>query len=132
MSATTSFALLANATSLPWADVPEWSAMELVRATAAELNRGARLCAWFGVPEENTTRLVAAIAFDVDNTLAVARSTPFKGSYPSLTAAHPQAHLFEREVWEQSGLDPKEHPWLKPVRKGDRGAPANGEFFRVD
>lgn len=132
MSASTSFALLANATCIAWTDVPECPVTELVRLTAAELNRGARLCAWFGVPESAGTRLVAIIAFDADNTLAVARSTPFSGSYPSLTVTHPQAHLFEREVWEQHGLKPEGHPWLKPVRAGSGVAPANGEFFRVD
>jgi len=100
--------------------------------TGSELTRGARLCAWFGVPEGGETRLVAVLAFDADNTLAVARSTPFTGSYPSLTTTHPQAHLFEREVWEQHGLTPEGHPWLKPVRRMAGNAPANGEFFRVD
>jgi Ni,Fe-hydrogenase III large subunit len=132
MSEATNFALLANATSLPWSDVPEWPVAELVSTTAGELNRGARLCAWFGVPEQGTIRLVSLIAFDADNTLAVARSTPFRGSYPSLTPAQAQAHLFEREVWEQYGVVPEGHPWLKPVRKGRDGAPLNGEFFRVD
>ncbi|MBI5770247.1 MAG: NADH-quinone oxidoreductase subunit C [Verrucomicrobia bacterium] len=134
MSSETSFALLANATSLPWAALPEWPAAEFVRATAAELDRGARLCAWFGVPGDAGTHLVAIIAFDADNTLAAARSAPFAGHYPSLTATHPQAHLFEREVWEQHGLVPDGHPWLKPVRRTDAAgtAPANGEFFRVD
>ncbi len=132
MSASTPFALLANATSLPWADVPAWPVGEFVRTTANELTRGARLCAWFGVPEDTATRIVAVLAFDVDNTLAVARSTPFTGAYPSLTTTHTQAHLFEREVWEQHGLIPEGHPWLKPVRKNNGNAPANGEFFRVD
>ncbi len=134
MSAATPFALLANATSLPWAEVPVWPVAELVRATGHELTRGARLGAWFGVPEGAATSLVAVLAFDADNTLAVARCTPFTGAYPSLTATHPQAHLFEREVWEQHGVTPEGHPWLKPVRKTDANgtAPANGEFFRVD
>jgi len=134
MSASTPFALLANATSLPWSEIPAWSAAEFVRATAKELTRGARLCAFFGVPERAETRLVAVLAFDADNTLAVGRSTPFTGSYPSLTVTHPQAHLFEREVWEQHGLTPEVHPWLKPVRRtnGNGNAPANGEFFRVE
>ena len=132
MSASTSFALLANATSISWAEVPAWPSAEFVRATGSELTRGARLCAWFGVPEGGETRLVAVLAFDADNTLAVARSTPFTGSYPSLTTTHPQAHLFEREVWEQHGLTPEGHPWLKPVRRMAGNAPANGEFFRVD
>jgi Ni,Fe-hydrogenase III large subunit len=132
MSSSTSFTLLANATSLPWLDVPEWPAEDLVHRTATELDRGARLCSWFGLPESGGTRLVAVLAFDADNTLAVASSRPLSGSYPALTSTHPQAHLFEREVWEQHGLNPAGHPWLKPVRKNNGDAPANGQFFRVD
>lgn len=135
MSTATSFALLANATSLPWAEVPEWPVADFGHVTAAELERGGRLSALFGVPEGAAgTRLVAVVAFDADNTLAVGRSAPVRGSYPSLTVAHAQAHLFEREIFEQHGLTPEGHPWLKPVRRtNDAGtAPANGEFFRVD
>jgi Ni,Fe-hydrogenase III large subunit len=77
-------------------------------------------------------RIVAMIAFDADNTLAVARSTPTKGAYPALTATHAQAHLFERELWEQHALTPEGHPWLKPVRQSLGGAPALRDFFRVD
>ena len=132
MSDSTPFALVANATSLPWADVPEWPAGELVRVTAGELERGGRLCAWFGVPDGDAVRLVALVAFDADNTLAAARSTPCSGGYPSLTVRQAQAHLFEREVWEQHGLVPEGHPWLKPVRRGANGHPATGRFFQVD
>lgn len=132
MNPTQQFALLSNGTSLPWAEVPEWSAADFVTATADELDRGARLCAWFGVAEGAATRLVAVIAFDGDNTLAVGRSEPVAKSYPSLTLRHAQAHLFEREVWEQHGLVPEGHPWLKPVRRQDGGHPAVGKFFRVE
>jgi Ni,Fe-hydrogenase III large subunit len=136
------FAVLGNATSLPWCEVPESPADAFVEATAALLADGGRLCAWFGVPENGGTRLVAVVALDADNTLAVGRSgvveaptgVPFvaSDSYLSLTPRHPQAHLFEREVWEQHRLVPAGHPWLKPVRR-DRGAgPAVGEFFRVE
>jgi Ni,Fe-hydrogenase III large subunit len=132
MSSSSQFALLANGTGLPWASVPEWPLTEFVAKVAGELGRGARLCAWFGVPDEGATRLVAVVAFDSDNTLAVARSGPARGNYPSLTVAQPQAHLFEREVWEQHGLVPVGHPWLKPVRASRGGAPAHRDFFRVD
>jgi len=131
MSSASPFALLPNASALPWTALPAWPAAELVRRTAAELGRGARLCAWFGVPEDGATCLAAVVAFDADNTLAAARSTPCTGAYPSLTASQPQAHLFEREVWEQHGLTPEGHPWLKPVRRSAGAAPANGDFFRV-
>jgi Ni,Fe-hydrogenase III large subunit len=132
MNSICKFLLMGNGTSVPWADVPEWPAAEFVAATAAELERGGRLCAWFGVPEKTATRLVAVIAFDSENTLAVGRSAPTTKSYPSLTLRHPQAHLFEREVWEQHGLVPEGHPWLKPMRRQDGGHPAVGEFFQVD
>jgi hypothetical protein len=124
------FLLLSNGTSVPWADVPEWSVDELVTATDAALDRGGRLCAWFGVPENSATRLVAVLAFDAENTLAVGRSAPVTKSYPSLTPRHPQAHLFEREVWEQHGLVPEGHPWLKPVRRSAGGSSGGGGFFQ--
>jgi Ni,Fe-hydrogenase III large subunit len=126
------FALVTNGAALPWADVPEWPVSELVQAVAAELDRGGRLSSWFGVPERGQLRLVAVIAFDAGNTLAVGRSEPFSGTYPALTVSQPQAHLFEREFWEQHHVVPAGHPWLKPVRQDHGAGPAVGEFFRVD
>lgn len=132
MSIRQPFALLANATSLPWGEVPESSIGALVEATAAELEHGARLCAWFGVQEGAATRLVAVLAYDADNTLAVGRSDAVRDAYPSLTPRHSEAHLFEREVWEQHNLVPEGHPWLKPVRRQNGDHPAMGEFFCVE
>ena len=126
------FALLGNGTSLPWAQVPEWPAVEFVAATSFELNRGGRLAAWFGVPSDRGACLVAVVAFDSDNVLAVGRSLPLAGSYPSLTLEHPQAHLFEREVWEQHGLVPEGHPWLKPVRHRLLEDAAEDGYFQVE
>jgi len=140
MSANSQFALLANAAGLPWAEVPEFPPEEFVRVTAAEMERGARLCALFGVPEADPAtgpgrarvRLAAVIAYDADNTLAAGRSGPFTGEYPSLSASHPQAHLFEREVWEQHGVRPAGHPGLKPVRRDGGRGPGVGNFIRVE
>ena len=137
MSAATAFALLANGSTLPWSELPPLPAADLVAATAEAITRGARLCAWFGVPATDAAgiHLVAVLAYDADNTLAVAHSDPLAAgaAYPALTVAAPQAHLCEREVWEEFGLQPVGHPWLKPVRRLDApsGAPAAGEFFRV-
>jgi len=129
---TPQFAYLGNAASLPWSEVPEWPVEAFIDVIAAEIKRSGRLCAFFGVSEGTATRLVAVIAFDADNTLLVGRSLPVKSSYPSLTKRCPQAHMFERELWEQHGLLPQGHPWLKPVRHGFDRAPAMGEFFRVE
>ncbi len=136
MNAAESLALIANATALPWAEVPEWPVAEFVPVVAAALERGGRLCSFFGVAEPSAgpgaIRLVAVVAFDAENTLAVGRSGPLAGKYPALTLRNHQAHLFEREVWEQFGVEPEGHPWLKPVRRTAGNAPAVGEFFRVD
>lgn len=132
MSASPPFALMPNSSGLPWAGVPCWPIDDFVSAISEELGRQARLCSLFAMPDEAGTCLVAVLAFDADNTLAVGRSRPFAGDYRSLTARHPQAHLFEREIWEQHALMPLGHPWLKPVRQGKDGAPTNGDFFRVE
>jgi hypothetical protein len=99
MSNSSHFALLSNGASVPWAENPEWPVKPFVGATAAELERGGRLCSWFGVPDHAGTHLGAVLAFDADNTLAVGRSEPATGAYPALTPRQAQAHLFERDVW---------------------------------
>lgn len=132
MNPTCTFASLSNGSSIPWAEVPQWPATQFITTAATELERGGRLCAWFGVPDGAATHLVAVVAFDAENTLAVGRSEPISERYPSLTVRHPQAHLFEREVWEQHGLVPEGHPWLKPVRRQNGDHPAMGAFFQVE
>jgi Ni,Fe-hydrogenase III large subunit len=136
VSSATPFALLANASSIPWTDVPEWPPIDFVRLTSVELDRGARLCAWIGLPERaghtSPVHLVAVLAYDADNTLAVGRSAPIADAYPALTATQMQAHLFEREILEQFAITPEGHPWLKPVRRSAGDAPANGPFFQVE
>ncbi|MBE7501743.1 MAG: hydrogenase [Verrucomicrobiales bacterium] len=134
MNPTPAFALLTNGTALPWAEVPAWPMPEFLDQVGASLTRGGRLSSLFGVPmsEGGALQLVAVLAFDASNTLAVGRSQPFTGTFPALTVHHPQAHLFEREIWEQHGAVPQGHPWLKPVRQDHGAGPAVGEFFRVD
>lgn len=136
MNATAPFLLLPNGASVPWHTVPQWPVEDFVNLVATELTRAARLSAFFGVSgrddEAGTVRLVAVLAFDADNVLAVGRSQPFRGSFPSLTPAHVQAHLFEREIYEQHGVRPDGHPWLKPVRRTSGTAPQNDPFFRVE
>ena len=104
------FALISNAASIPWAEVPCLPAEDFVAAMSEALDRKARLCSFFGVPDGGGTCLVAVLAFDADNTLAIGRSAAFSGNFPSLTPDHPQAHLFEREMWEQHELTPVGHP----------------------
>jgi Ni,Fe-hydrogenase III large subunit len=126
------FIPLSNASAAGWAEVPESPIDELVAATASSVAQGGRLSAWFGIREAEGTRVVAVVSHDGDNLLAVGRSAPVQGSYSALTPVCPQAHLFEREIWEQHGLRPEGHPWLKPVRRATAAGPATGDFFTVE
>jgi Ni,Fe-hydrogenase III large subunit len=77
---------------------------------------GMRLSAFFGRPlDERRVQLWAVLADD-SRSLLIPLCTETEGSYPSLTPQCPQAHWFEREIFEQYEVKPIEHPWLKPIR----------------
>lgn len=51
---------------------------------------------------------------------------PPEGRYPCLTTDYPAFHILERELWEETGLTPEGHPWLKPLRFPE------GTKFRIE
>ncbi|MBI2277974.1 MAG: NADH-quinone oxidoreductase subunit C [Dechloromonas sp.] len=92
---------------------------------ADRLHAGDRLLTLFGRHEKSNRvwgTVVSAVLQPAAGPLTVLRAHTEDGKhYPSLTAAHPAAQIFERELWEQTGLVPEGHPWLKPVRfEGER------------
>jgi Ni,Fe-hydrogenase III large subunit len=109
---------------------------------------GLRVAAMFAAPtgQGATPQLFAVLADDGHGRLFVGRTEVADGRFPSLTPRCPQVHLFEREIAEQWGLLPDNHPWLKPVRyhspltgrdvwnrpPGEPILPAVGDFFRVE
>lgn len=52
---------------------------------------------------------------------------PNGATFSSITQRLPAAHLFEREIHEQTGLMPQGHPWLKSVRRAEDSYP----FYRI-
>jgi len=82
----------------------------------ARIEKGFRVNAFFGLPHEGEgAGLVAVLCGEQDSDLRVLRSRPL-ADYPSLTPACAELHWFEREVYEQWGIVPEGHPWLKPIR----------------
>lgn len=76
--------------------------------------------------------LCCVLAHDAERRLAAARTAPL-AAFPSLAEACPQVQLFEREIYEEWGILPEGHPWLKPVRRSpDAPGGAAREFYRVD
>ena len=89
-------------------------------ACASAMAAGERLLTLFGRPDGADGVLTTAVMLDSEggeSRLKLLRGRGRRGdTFASLTAAHPAAQMFERELWEQTGLQPAGHPWLKPVR----------------
>ncbi len=133
---------LANGQAAETGRVPVLPLDEFLGAITASVDAGARISALFGEPlDGGRLRLWSILTLD-DQSLILPSATEISGNaYPSLTPGCPQAHLFERELFEQWGLRPEGHPWLKPVRfqkpyrkAGQQAGPEIGvaDFYRVE
>jgi Ni,Fe-hydrogenase III large subunit len=128
---------LANASAAPLAQLPRHDP-----AAFRELlgrGQGRRVSALFARRLGASLEAVAVIAADGDGVLELARAE-LGESFPSMTPALPEVHLFEREIWEQWGAVPIGHPWQKPVRfqppaldgGGERPSIGVTEFYRIE
>lgn len=77
---------------------------------------GMRLSAFFCRPVDERRVQLWAVLADDSRSLLIPLCTETEGSYPSVTPQCPQAHWFEREIFEQYAVKPIGHPWLKPIR----------------
>ncbi|MFZ3081361.1 NADH-quinone oxidoreductase subunit C [Rhodoferax ferrireducens] len=112
-------------TLFPLRDVAATSLQELMQLCGQRLQAGERLLTLFGRPAPELGAniiMVTAVLQPAQGALVILRATALRGEhYRCLTAQHPAAQIFERELWEQTGLFPDGHPWLKPVRfEGER------------
>ena len=80
---------------------------------------------FFGKKEFDNVRLYITLADDKEGKLysSSVLFTPEVKSYESLTKDFPQFHNFEREFYEEFEIEPKNHPWLKPLRKNQNKYP---------
>ncbi len=124
----TSFSCCYNGQALGLDRLPLLSPAAFRQAVMQAVKDGARISALFGVLEEQISgrvecsnvaqsgiRLFVVLACDAEAKLAVA-TTRVDRSYQALTPDCPQASWFEREIYEQWGVLPEGHPWLKPIR----------------
>jgi Ni,Fe-hydrogenase III large subunit len=108
-----------NLKSVSLGDIPQLHINELRTQIIDGIKNGRRLVQFFGDTKDGHVILYAVLADDFTSRLFIA-SSKFgnEKEYQSITPEIPAAHLFEREFYEQLGVEPKGHPWLKPVRKG--------------
>lgn len=100
-------------------DIPTLTITTFCEETSINIIKGLRPLQFFGHPNttNNNIKLIAALADDFTGTILISSSDIVKGAaYKSITPHAPSLHLFERELFEQTGVIPKGHPFLKPVR----------------
>lgn len=80
---------------------------------------GYRPIGFFGNNENEYVKLYIVLADDNEGKIYISSSIFNKDmkSYESFTKDFPQFSIFEREFYEQFGIKPVGHPWLKPLRK---------------
>ena len=77
-----------------------------------------RVIGFFGKKEDEKVRLFVVLADDNEGKLYISSSIFEQNmvEYESLTQIIPAFHIFEREFYEEFGVKPLNHPWLKPIR----------------
>ncbi len=99
--------------SLPLLPMDEWRRWIIDSCKQHE----ARIVSIFGVKNGDGVKLYGVLGADAKGELRLAATNVEGNSYPALTPECPQAHLFEREIFEGLGVTPAGHPWLKPLRR---------------
>ena len=96
-------------------DIPTLS-VEEIKSDIEKMDM--RLIGFMGKQEFENVRLYIVMADDKVGRLYVTSTlfAPGVKSYESFTLKFPAFHIFEREFYEEFGIEPLNHPWLKPVR----------------
>jgi len=125
-------------------DVPAISADRFQRTCIEVCTDGGRVTSLVALPRasgEDGQEILSVLADDSRGGLGLLRTRLLEDRYPALSAELPQAQAFERELYEEHGIRPEGHPWLKPLRRHFDLEPRTGEdepgrgpyaFFRVE
>lgn len=138
--------MIKNHQAVPLAAIPALAPAEFHAECLGRAKSGARLVALCALlpPQKDgapvSSEVLAVLSRDPRSQLELLRMTPIR-AYPSLTAhgtdSSSQAQAFEREIYEEHGILPEGHPWLKPLRRhGDLEPPGQNAappypFFSV-
>ncbi len=95
----------------------EIAEIDEIRKEATKINK--RPIGFFGLRLDSGIRLFIILADDEEGKLYVTSSIFNKEDreYESFTQYMEKYHIFEREFYEEFKIEPKNHPWLKPLRE---------------
>ena len=111
-----------NGAAVALSDIPTLPMEAFREVCVSVLESGGRLSALTVLGSKSRgdrgREMLALLADDTGSYLGLVRTpVPDSGTYRALSADVPQAQGFERELAEDFGLVPDEHPWLKPLRR---------------
>ena len=104
-------------------------------ALRARLAGGARAVTLYGRPGDDAETLLLTAVLEEGGALSLLRTDVQRAKgFHALTRDFPALHVFEREIFEQHGVKPHDHPWLKPVRfpSGAREARDAYPFYGIE
>lgn len=110
---------LKNAQAVPTSGIPTVHMAELAETMAQLIGSGHRVVQFCGRREEkdNSVMVTAVLADDAAARLLICQANPRASySYDAISTRVPGMSLFERELWEQTGIVPNGHPDLRPLR----------------
>ncbi len=109
---TMNFKTISNGESISIERIPHFSFDEFSSRALEIVSNGGKVVQFFAFHMDSSVRLMCVLRREE---LLVA-SSDAPGRYPALTTRCEPFHMFEREIAEQYGIVPDDHPWLKMVR----------------
>jgi len=119
-------------------EIPVLHINELKSEIIKQYKENKRVISFFGSKEYSHTRLYVILSDDKNSELLISSARFIEShSYISITKDISAFHMFEREFFEEFGIEPLGHPWLKPVRYGKNRFDKtqkieNYPFFKMD
>ncbi len=115
-----------------WLSTEEWTA-----TMRKLLTNGARPIALANHEIDSYLRVWAIMADSAGENLSLSNTVFFLKdvlSYSSISAEFPVMEYFECELFESTGIEPRNHPWLRPVRASNPASKQNSahQFYRVE
>jgi len=108
---------MSNGQAVDVKSVSSMATVDFLEYIIEAVEHGVRISALFGQPlDSGRARLWAILSYDSQSLILPVYTDLTEDRYPSLTPYCPQAHWFEREIYEQWAIKPEGHPWLKPIR----------------